>query len=117
MDEFILTSEIIAKVKKEAFDSLHELMGTDLVEMILYGSCARGDFTKDSDVDIVLLTKCDRVEVKKYDDGLDAIATQLAMKYFAIVNFVSVPHDEFLEKKTWYGYFRNIEREGEMLYG
>lgn len=117
MDELMLTNEIISKVKKEVFDLVYRLMGTDLVEIILYGSCARGDFTKDSDVDIALLTKCDRIEVKKYDDGLDAIATHLAMRYFAIVNFVSLPHDEFLEKKTWYGYFQNIEKEGEVLYG
>lgn len=117
MDEFVLTNEIISKVKKEVFDSVHRLMGTDLMEMILYGSCARGDYTKDSDVDIALLTKCSRMEVKKYDDGLDAIATQLAIKYFAVVNFVCLPHDEFLEKKAWYRYFQNIERDGEVLYG
>ena len=66
--------------------------------MILYGSCARGDYTRESDVDIALLTKCDRMEAKKYDDGLDAIATQLAMKYFAVVNFVCLPQDEFIKK-------------------
>lgn len=117
MDEFILTNEIITKVKKEAFDSAHRLMGADLVEMVLYGSCARGDFKKDSDVDIALLTNCSRIEVKKYNDGLDTIATQLAMKYFAVVNFVCLPFDEFLEKKRWYGYFQNIEQEGEVIYG
>lgn len=117
MDEIMLTNEIISKIKKEAFRSISCLMGNDLVKMILYGSCARGDYTEDSDVDIALLTKCNRMEVKKYDEGLDSIATQLAMKYFAIVNFVCLPHDEFIEKKTWYGYFRNIEQEGEVLYG
>lgn len=100
MDEFILTNEIIGKVKKEAFVSVRGLMGADLTEMILYGSCARGDFTSDSDVDIALLTKCDRIEAKKYDDGLDLIATNLAMKYFAVVNFVCFPYYEFEEKKS-----------------
>lgn len=117
MEEFKLTDEIISKVKKEAFDLVHDLMRNDLVEMILYGSCARGDYKKDSDVDIALLTKCSRMEVKKYDDGLDAIATELAIKYFAIVNFVCLPQEEFLEKKTWYGYFQSIEREGKAIYG
>lgn len=117
MDEIILTNEIISKIKKEAFDLICRLMGSDLKAVILYGSCARGDYTNDSDIDIVLLTGCDRMEVKQYDDGLDSIATQLAMKYFAVVNFVCLPQDEFLEKKEWYGYFQNIEREGEVLYG
>lgn len=117
MDDIVLTDEIISKIKKDAFDLTRKLMGSNLKAVILYGSCARGDYTKDSDVDIVLLTGCDRMEVKQYDDGLDSIATQLAMKYFAVVNFVCLPQDEFLEKKAWYGYFQNIDREGELVYG
>lgn len=117
MDEIVLTNDIILKIKKEAFSLVHGLMGSDLKAVILYGSCARGDYTKESDVDIALITRCDRIEVKKYDDGLDSIATQLAMKYFAVVNFVCLPQDEFWEKKAWYAYFQNIEREGEVLYG
>ena len=54
----------------------HRLMGGDLKAVILYGSCARGDFAEDSDVDIALLTRCNRKEGKKYDDGLDVIATK-----------------------------------------
>ena len=99
MDKIRLTNEIISKIKKEAFELTHRLMGGDLKAVILYGSCVRGDFAEDS------------------DDGLDVIATKLAMKYFAVVNFVCLPEDEFLEKKAWYGYFQNIEREGVILYG
>lgn len=117
VDELILTNEIILKVKKEAVDSVCRLMGADLTGAIMYGSCARGDYGADSDMDIALLTKCDRTEVKKYDDGLDTIATQLAMKYFVVVNFVCLPYKEFMEKKKWYMYFQNIERDGEVLYG
>lgn len=117
MDEIVLTNETIIKVKKEAFNLAQDLMGNDLAMMILYGSCARGDFKHDSDVDIALLTKCNRIEAKKYDDGLDTISTQLAMKYFAVVNFVCLPQNEFSEKKTWYRYFQNIERDGEVIYG
>jgi hypothetical protein len=38
-------------------------------------------------------------------------------KNFAIVNFVLLPYDEFEEKKSWYGYFKNIDKEGVRLYG
>ena len=115
--DLILDEKIITDVKQEAALMTSELMGDDLVEAILYGSCARGDYTADSDIDIALITKCDRNEVKKYSDALAGIATALAMKYFAIVNFVCLPCDEFVTKKTWYAYFRNIDQEGEVLYG
>ncbi len=78
---------------------------------------ARGDDTDDLDIDIALLVKCDRLEAKKFDDALAEIGTKLAMKYFAVVNFVSLPYGEFAEKRTWYSHFKNIDMEGEALYG
>lgn len=112
-----LNKEIIEKIKAEATEMVKEIMLPDLRQVILYGSCVRNDYTEDSDVDIALLMKCNRQEAKKYGVALAKIATELAMKYFAIVNFVSFPYDEFLEKKSWYGYFKNIDAEGEVLYG
>ncbi|MBO5352789.1 MAG: nucleotidyltransferase domain-containing protein [Lachnospiraceae bacterium] len=117
MYETILNDSLINEVKEECTCLVCDLMQDDLVEMVLYGSCARGDYTEDSDIDIALLTKSDRLEVKKYDEKLAEIATELAMKHFTIVNFVCLPYEEFEEKKTWYPYFINIAAEGEVLYG
>ena len=117
MENLALNCETIEKIKMEATEMIKEIMGSDLMEIILYGSCARGDYTDDSDIDIALLLKCSRMEAKKYDDALAEISTVFAIKYFAIVNFVSLPYGEFTEKRTWYRYFKNIDKEGEVLYG
>ena len=93
------------------------VMKNDLRRIILYGSCARGDFKEDSDIDIALLTGCGRMDAKKYDDKLMDVVTDIAMDTGAIVQYVCIPEDEFEEKKSWYGYFRNINREGIVLYG
>ncbi len=112
-----LNNDIVEKIKTEAPDMVRKFMEKDLVKMILYGSCARGDFKEDSDVDIALLTKGNRTDSWKYNDKIDEVATELALKYFAIVNFVLLPYNEFEEKKSWYGYFKNIDKEGIKLYG
>lgn len=117
MKEMKLDSKVIDSVKKEVVNEVRKEMKMDLKKIVLYGSCARGDFTEDSDIDIALLTECDRAEVKKYADTLAKIATDFAMKYFVIVNFVCLPIQEFDEKKNWYPYFHNIMTEGECLYG
>lgn len=39
-------------------------MERGLIKVVLYGSCARGDYTQDSDIDIALVTACDRLEAK-----------------------------------------------------
>lgn len=117
MEEMELNNEIINKIKVESTDLAKKLMGKDLIKVILYGSCARGDYVQDSDIDIALLTSCDRMEVKKYSEDIAVISTKLALKYFTVVNFVCLPYDEFIKKKSWYLYFQNIETEGEVLYG
>lgn len=112
-----MSETIIECVKKESVIQLKDVLKTDLVRAVLYGSCARKDYTEDSDIDIAVLLKCDRLEAKKYNSEFARIATELAMKYFVIINFVSLPYEEFMEKNSWYAYFRNIEEEGEVLYG
>ena len=112
-----LSRDVIEKVKNESVPLVCKAMGNDVTKIILYGSCSRGDFSGDSDIDIALLTSCGRIEVKKYNDSLAEIATEFAKKYLAIVNFVCLPEKEFEEKKGWYPYFKNIEKEGEVLYG
>lgn len=112
-----LSEGVIEKVKNESVPLVCKTMGNDVKKIVLYGSCARGDFLEDSDIDIALLTSCDRMEVKKYNDSLAQISTEFAKKYLAVVNFVCLPEREFEEKKGWYPYFKNIERDGEVLYG
>lgn len=112
-----LSRDIIEKIKIEAPDLIRSFMQSDLVKMIMYGSCARGDYNEYSDVDIALLTKGSRTDSWKYNDKIDEAATELALKYFTVVNFVLLPYEEFEKKKSWYGYFKNIDREGIKLYG
>lgn len=117
MPDLALSRKIIEYIKRDATEMVQRLLKEELAEVILYGSCARGDYTADSDVDIALITKCGRIEAQKYNNALADIATELAMRYFAVVNFVCLPYEEFQEKKVWYAYFQNIATEGEVLYG
>lgn len=100
MEDIELNRDIIEKIKTETPDLIREFMKSDLVKIILYGSCARGDFKGCSDVDIALLVKGNRTDSWKYNDKIDEVATKLALKYFAIVNFVLLPYDEFEEKRV-----------------
>ncbi len=49
---------------------LQNIYGKHLQSVILYGSYARGDFTKDSDVDIMILLNLTDEEIKKYRNRL-----------------------------------------------
>ncbi|MBR5406405.1 MAG: nucleotidyltransferase domain-containing protein [Lachnospiraceae bacterium] len=109
--------EKLASVKKATLKAIPEIMKDDCRQIILYGSYARGDYNDDSDIDIAILTNSNRAEVKKYDDSIDEVATQICQDTMAIVNYVCLPYLEYEKKKSWYPYFMNIARDGVVLYG
>ena len=73
MQELALNNETIEKIKLEVPELIKSLMKEDLIEIVLYGSCARGDYTEDSDIDIALITKSNRIEAQKYAGDLAAV--------------------------------------------
>ena len=117
MQPLNMIEDIIEIAKREIGNQVKQFMGSDLKSCMLYGSCARGDDHDDSDIDIALLVNCDRIAVKKYTECLAKIATDFAIRYYAIINFVCIPYEEYLNKRTWYLYFKNIEVDGVCIDG
>ena len=107
----------IELVKNRIRKGFPEVLKGNVRKIIIYGSCARGDFDDDSDIDVAVLTECSREAAKVYDSDLMDIVTEIAMQSDAIVEYVCIPYDEYQEKKDWYGYFKNIERDGVLIYG
>ena len=107
----------VTNAKNHLIKLIPPVLKNDLVQMIMYGSCARGDYNDDSDIDIALLTRCDRKTAKKYDDLLMDIVTEIAMQLDMLVEYICIPYTEFETKKGWYGYYKNIDLEGVVIYG
>ena len=95
-DFFELDEKTIKKIVEEIKDPVRQLMGDNVKDIILFGSCARGDYDKDSDIDIAILTKTGREENAAYRMGLAEIATDIAMEYFAFFNFICIPYEEYI---------------------
>lgn len=108
--------KVLESVKQSVVSEITDVFDDDCLKIILYGSCARGDYTSDSDIDVAILTKSNREDAKKYNTKLDEIATQIGIETLSIVNFVCLPYKEYEDKKLWYPYFMNIEKDGILLY-
>ena len=52
-----MTEETIRKAVSRFAQDTKRLYGKRLEAVILYGSCARGDFEADSDIDVMVLLK------------------------------------------------------------
>ena len=90
-----LISEYVAAVKK--------IYGEHLKQVILYGSYARGDYTKDSDVDIMLLVDLDETELDTFSDDIWMMPIVKNKK-------------SFLRWSEAYPFYKNVKKEGISLY-
>lgn len=109
--KYELNKSVIDSVLTEIKPKVKSLMNENVVKIILFGSCSRGDFKPDSDIDIAVITRSDREKNKKYTYDLAGISTEIAMKYPAVVNFICIPAEEFISM-TGYSFFMNIKKEG-----
>lgn len=100
---------ILLKKVSEVYKSVY---GETLVRVILYGSYARGDFSEDSDVDIVALVRGNR---EKLQEQLKIVWNQtydLGLDYDVVLSPAVIPYEEFERYQEELPYYRNISTEG-----
>ena len=68
-------------------EEIKKIYGSYVRQIILYGSCARGDFRPDSDVDIMILADMSDLELKAYAQQLSYMTKSEAHFNKWIVNY------------------------------
>ena len=103
-----LISDYVSAVRK--------IYGTHLKQVILYGSYARGDFTKDSDIDIMILVDLSDDEIRSRGHML----SDLTFDYNFDNNLEIMPIvknlDHFNKWLRAYPFYNNVKKEGVELY-
>ncbi|WP_456366505.1 nucleotidyltransferase domain-containing protein [Thermococcus sp.] len=83
--------EILGKVKGK----LKEILGDDLVEVVLFGSYARGEAREDSDVDVLLVTK--RHLSLEEHDRLNEITEKYVLERGIVISLIVYPLNPRME--------------------
>lgn len=98
-------------------ERLQEREGDNLLRVILFGSVARGDAGEDSDIDVLVLVKkgngldlLDRIVEISVEADLEA------GEYRTHLSPLAYGLEEFNEKQYVIPFFRNIEKDGVVLY-
>ena len=96
-------------------DCYRVVYGDDIFEIVLYGSYARGDYTEDSDIDIVAVVYGSRVDLQEKLKRVWEVSAEIGLENDIIVSPTVIPYDEFVKYKQSLPYYRNIAEEGKKI--
>lgn len=91
-----------------------EIYGPAIDSVILYGSYARGDQTAESDIDIAVLINDGGTE--KMHDQMLSLVVDYELELEVTLSVVSVDYKNYSEWKHLLPFYKNIEKEGIVLW-
>lgn len=99
----------VAEIKK--------IYGDHLRKVLLYGSYARGDYRKDSDIDIMILLDLSDLELKKYSQRLSYLTYDFNLDNNLDIKPIAKNENHFRKWLLNYPFYSNVNKEGVVLYG
>lgn len=107
-----MTEEKIREVVNKFAQEAKKIYGTKLQEIILYGSCARGDFESDSDIDILILLNVPPDSIGSERKRILDISDQLDLDYDVVLAPVIQNYALYQKYIPVSVFYQNVEREG-----
>lgn len=104
-----ITAEIVEQAKN--------LLKGSIYKIVLYGSYARGDFDIGSDIDVMIIMNCDKEEVCRYRKQISRVAGRIGLENDIEVSLLLRDRDTFERGEEVLPFYKNIQREGIVLYG
>ena len=109
-------SRILDEVLKKYVDDVHKIYGEKLRTVILYGSYARGDFTPDSDIDLMILVDLSDDEIRSKGHMLSDLTFDYNFDNDLEIMPIVKNLDHFNKWLRAYPFYNNVKNEGVELY-
>lgn len=98
----------------ELVNGLLNIFGENIQKIILYGSVARSEETKDSDIDIAIILK-EKFDSKTKEQFL-VWAAELDMKYEKVFSIIDIEKDNLDKWSDILPFYKNLCKEGIVLW-
>lgn len=79
-------------------------------------SVARGTQTPDSDIDIMVLVDGNADELRRFDEALSEVSTDIALKYLKVFSIIDISYQEYTEWMDLSPFYKNVSKEGVVVY-
>lgn len=94
-----------------------KILGDSIKKIILYGSYARGDYNKNSDIDIMILIDLEDEKIEDIEEKLVDVAFEIELKTKVIISPIVRNINTYQKRTTFHPFYINVEREGVELNG
>ena len=105
------------KLIKEFTTQVYELLGERVKKIILYGSYARGDFNKSSDIDIMILTDLTDEEIVDTRTQLWDIAYDIGLDNDVMISVIVKNINDYNYWLDTLPFYMNVQKEGVVIDG
>ena len=107
-----MSEEKIRLVAEKFAEEAGRIYGDKLHAVILYGSCARGDFEQDSDIDMLILLNVPQEQLAEERKKIFSMADQLDLEYEVVLAPVLQSYDVYEYYLPVSVFYQNVQREG-----
>lgn len=107
-----MCEEKIKAVVAQFANEAKKIYGTVLRDVILYGSCARGDFANDSDIDIMILLDVAPEVIGEARKKILDVSDQIDLEYDVVLAPVVQSWRLYNQYMAVSGFYQNVKREG-----
>lgn len=112
-----VTDTTALKLLNEMECQLKKIYGNKLKKIILYGSYARNDQNKESDMDIMILLDANDDEIKQYREQVLDMVVDLTTQYGIVISTIENNAAYFYNWVEDIPFFSKVKEEGVEIYG
>ena len=115
MVDLTCDSDTLRIICEKSSEKLREIFGEKLIDVILFGSYARGDYNEYSDIDVMALVDMDKLELGKYRRKVTSFMSDIDLKYDVLL---SIKLQDKLTFDKWHynlPLFLNVKKEGVII--
>ena len=102
------------EIREELVQGLTDIFGNNISMIILYGSVARGNATKESDIDIAIVVR------SQMNDGTKrrflSWAADMDIRYERVFSIVDIQESNMKKWEDVLPCYRNVKKEGIVLW-
>ena len=96
----------------EVYSACNPVFDNAIIDAYLYGSYARGDYHKESDIDILLTVDLDSAAIAGLRGKLAVIISELSLEHEITISVTAKPLSQFKQYANILPYYKNVLTEG-----